>query len=145
MKSSFEKTINWNKYLWRKKKIKRNLIFRFLNWSKFSVKRLFVLTFENNANRKAQTECFFPRVEIDNYNVMIDEQYFFDQPVINDLRKFEIIPKVASGQGDDYAIDYLLDYAYFKENYKTIAIDLSNNKHLMLIWKQISKLILLGT
>ena len=145
MKSSFEKTINWNKYLWRKKKIKRNLIFRFLNWSKFSVKRLFVLTFENNVNRKAQTECFFPRVEIDNYNVMIDEQYFFDQPVINDLRKFEIIPKVASGQGDDYAIDYLLDYAYFKENYKTIAIDLSNNKHLMLIWKQISKLILLGT
>ena len=145
MKSSFEKTINWNKYLWRKKKIKRNLIFRFLNWSKFSVKRLFVLTFENNANRKAQTEWFFPRVDIDNYNVMIDEQYFFDQPVINDLRKFEIILKVASGQGDDYAIDYLLDYAYFKENYKTIAIDLSNNNHLMLIWKQISKLILLGT
>ena len=90
-------------------------------------------TFENNANRKTQIECFFPKVEINDHNFMIDKQYFFDQPVINDLRKFEIIPKVASGQGDDYTINYLLDYAYFKENYKAIAIDLSNNRHLMLI------------
>ena len=75
----------------------------------------------------------FPRVEIKDYNVMIDRQNFFDQSVINGLRKYENIPKVTSGQGDDYTIDYLLDYPYFKENYKTIAIDLNNNKYLMLI------------
>ena len=75
----------------------------------------------------------FPRVEIKDYNVMIDRQNFFDQSVINGLRKYENIPKVTSDQGDDYTIDYLLDYPYFKENYKTIAIDLNNNKHLMLI------------
>ena len=75
----------------------------------------------------------FPRVEIKDYNVMIDRQNFFDQSVINGLRKYENIPKVTSGQGDYYTIDYLLDYPYFKENYKTIAIDLNNNKYLMLI------------
>ena len=44
----------------------------------------------------------FPRVEIKDYNVMIDRQNFFDQSVINGLRKYENIPKVTSGQGDDY-------------------------------------------
>ena len=82
---------------------------------------------------KHRQNVLFPRVEIKDYNVMIDRQNFFDQSVINGLRKYENIPKVTSGQGDDYTIDYLLDYPYFKENYKTTAIDLNNNKHLMLI------------
>ena len=31
------------------------------------------------------------------------------------------------GQGDDYTTGCLLDYDYFKENYKIIAIDLSKH------------------
>ena len=37
---------------------------------------------------------------------------------------------------------FLLDYDYFNKYYKMIAIDLSINKHLMLIQKQYNKLIL---
>ena len=33
--------------------------------------------------------------------------------------------KIATGQGYDYTTGCLLDYPYFKENYKMIAIDLS--------------------
>ena len=36
------------------------------------------------------------------------------------------IRKIATGQGDDYTIGFLLDYLYFKENYKFIAVYLSN-------------------
>ena len=51
--------------------------------------------------------------------------------------------KIAVGQGDDYTTGCLLDYNYFKKHYKVIEIDFLNNKYLMLIQKQYSKLILL--
>ena len=41
------------------------------------------------------------------------------------ILKHENIRKIATGQGDDYTTGCLLDYPYFKENYKMIAIDLS--------------------
>ena len=56
---------------------------------------------------------------------MIDGLNFFDHPVKNDLRTYDIIQKIAIGQGDNCTIVCLLDYPYFKENYKLIAIDLS--------------------
>ena len=42
----------------------------------------------------------------------------------------ENIIKIATGQGDDYTTDYLLDYSQFKENCKVIAIDLSKQQAL---------------
>ena len=38
--------------------------------------------------------------------------------------------KIATGQGDDYTNDCLLDCLYFKGSYKMIAIDLSKQKAL---------------
>ena len=38
--------------------------------------------------------------------------------------------KVLTGHGDDYTTGFLLDYAYFKNNYRLIAIDLSKQKAL---------------
>ena len=40
------------------------------------------------------------------------------------------IRKIATGQGDDYTTGCLLDYSYFKEIYKMIAIDVSKQKAL---------------
>ena len=42
--------------------------------------------------------------------------------------KHENIRKIATGKGDDYTTGCLLDYSYFKENYKMIAIDLSKQQ-----------------
>ena len=36
--------------------------------------------------------------------------------------------KVSTGQGDDCTTGCLLDYAYFKDNYRLISVDLSNQK-----------------
>ena len=38
------------------------------------------------------------------------------------------IRKIATCQGDDYTTGYLLDYSYFKENYKMLAIDLNKQQ-----------------
>ena len=59
------------------------------------------------------------------YNVMIDGKIFFDQPINNKFKTYENSRKIATGKGDDYTTGCLLDYPYFKENYKMIAIDLS--------------------
>ena len=61
---------------------------------------------------------------------MIDGRKFFDQPINNDIKRFENITKIASGHGDDYANGSLLNCPFFKENYKMIVIDLSKQQAL---------------
>ena len=56
---------------------------------------------------------------------MIDGKNFFDQPINNMTKTYENIRKIATGQGDEYTTGCLLDYSYFKDHYKMIAIDLS--------------------
>ena len=75
-------------------------------------------------------QIVFPKVEIKDYNAMVDGKNFFDQPINSDLKTYENIRKIATGQGDDYTTGCLLDYSYFKENYKMIAIDLSRQNEL---------------
>ena len=41
------------------------------------------------------------KVEIKDYNVMIDGKNLFDQPVNSDLKTNENIRKIATSQGDD--------------------------------------------
>ena len=61
---------------------------------------------------------------------MIDGRNFFDQPIKNDIKTYENIRKIATGQGDDYTTDCLLDYNYFKKHCKRIAIYLRKQQAL---------------
>ena len=61
---------------------------------------------------------------------MINGQNFFNGPTQNDLRRYDNIQKVATGQGDDYTTGCLLDYPCFKEHYQLIVIDLSKQQAL---------------
>ena len=54
-------------------------------------------------------------MEIKDYNVMIDGQSIFDQPVKNNLRTYNNIRKITIDQGVDYTTGCLLDYPYFKK------------------------------
>ena len=54
---------------------------------------------------------------------MIDEQNLFKQPVKFNLITYDIIQKNATDQGYDYTTGCLLEYNYFKNYYKMIAID----------------------
>ena len=59
---------------------------------------------------------------------MIDGKKFFDQPIKNNKIMYENILKIATGQGDDYTTGCLLDYIYFRNYYKMIAVDLSKQQ-----------------
>ena len=76
------------------------------------VNRLFLLSFEDNDHRPSYKRYFLTAVEIKYDKLMIDGQRFFDQPVNNNLRTFDNIRKIATGQGDDYATGCLSDYNY---------------------------------
>ena len=56
--------------------------------------------------------------------------WFFDQPINSIIKTQENIRKIATAQGDDYTTGCLLDYSYFKDHYKMIAIDLSKQQDL---------------
>ena len=94
------------------------------------VNRLFVLAFENDAQRTSNKRYYIPNVEIKDCNVMIDGTNFFDQPTNNMIKTYENIRKITIGQGDDYTTGCLLDYTYFKKYYKMIAVDLSKQQAL---------------
>ena len=126
LKSGFERKISWNKYLAKPELLARNANLNHLIEPSFQdVNRLFVLAFEDDAQRTSNKRYYIPNVEIKDYNVMIDGKNFFDQPVKNDKVTYENIRKITIGQGDDYTTGCLLDYTYFKKYYKMIAVDLS--------------------
>ena len=101
-----------------------------------NVNRLFVLPFqriagENNTTkdyRDSFSHYYVPNVEIKDFNVLIDGKSFFDLPVKNEEEAYEKI--IDMSNNNDYTTGNLLDFAYFKENYKLIAIDLSKQTKL---------------
>ena len=84
--------------------------------------------FENVKDRKVRTGYYLPKVEIKEYSVMIDGKNVFDQPVNANVRRYDNIWKIVTGQRDDYTAGFLMDYNYFNEHCKMIAIDLSKQQ-----------------
>ena len=79
LKSGFKRTVNWNKYQSEVLREIQNQFLDFLNDSIFQiVYRLFVLSFENDNDRKVKTEYYLIKVEIKDYNVIIDGKNVFD-------------------------------------------------------------------
>ena len=131
LKSGFKRVINWNRYLSKPELLAQNPNLNHLIEPSFQgVNKLFVLTFENDDDRTSNDEYYLPTVEIKDYNIMINGENFFDQPKKNNKVTYENIRKIAAGQGDDYTTGCLLDYPYFLDTYKMIAVDLSTQQAL---------------
>ena len=94
------------------------------------VNRLFVLAFENDTQRTSHSGNYLPNVELKDYNIMINGENFFDQPIKTNKVTYENIRKIDTGPGNDYTTGCLLDYPYFKDSYKMIAVDLSKQQAL---------------
>ena len=83
LKSGFKRTISWNKYLSKPELLRQNPNLNHLVEPSFQgVNRLFVLAFQNDAQRRSNKR-YLPNVEIKDYSVMIGGKNFFDQPVKN--------------------------------------------------------------
>ena len=92
---------------------------------------MFVLSFPRNNNtdsRYSYSNYYVPKVKINNFNVLIDGKSFFDLPVKNEEGAHEKIIEMSNNNG--YTTGNLLDFGYFKKNYKLIATDLSKQTKL---------------
>ena len=131
LKSGFKRVINWNKYLSKPESFKRNANLSYLVEPSFQgINRLFVLAFEGDTQRTSHSGYYLPNVEIKDCNIMINGENFFDHTIKNNKVTYENIRKIATGQGDDCTTGCLLDYSYFMDTYKMIAVDLSKQQAL---------------
>ena len=62
------------------------------------------------------------------YNAVITGKNVFNQPIKNNKIAYGNIRKIAAGEGDDSTTGCLLDYPYFKDTYKMVAVDLSKQQ-----------------
>ena len=67
------------------------------------------------------------------------QENFCDQPIKNLTKQLDKARKTSIGKADNYTTGCLLDYTYFKDNYKLIAVDLSKQKPLMMLQGPLSK------
>ena len=82
----------------------------------------------NTDNRDSFSHYYVPNVRISDFNVLIDGKNFFDLPVKNEEETYE--KTIDMSNNNDYTTGNLIDFTYFKENYKWIAIDLSKQTKL---------------
>ena len=131
LKSGFKRAINWNKYLSKPELLAQNPSLNHLTEPNFQgVNTLFVLALENDNHRTIHDRYYPPNVGIKDYNIMINGENLFDQPIKNNKVTYENIRKIATGQGDDYTTGCLLDYPYFADTYKMNAVDLRKQEAL---------------
>ena len=135
-KKVFQRSIYWNEY--KTKEINEDAdanVFKYINLdpSFQGVNRLFVMAY-NRANcqptRNGQRKYYLPRIDLEKYYVIIDGRNFYDNPIESDIEKYRELKKVMIGKGEDYTTGSLLDFNYFNEHYKLVAVDLSKRKEL---------------
>ena len=91
-----------------------------------NVNRLFVLAYQDNANRQSFSNFYSPNVMVKDYNVIIDKLAFFYLPIKAKEKAYE--KNIYISRNNEYTTGNLLDYDYFKKYYKLIAMDLSKQQ-----------------
>ena len=62
--------------------------------------------------------------------MLINATHFYNLPNGDQMKKYDEIRKIVRGQGHDYTTGCLLQYQYFKDQYKLLVLDLSKQKKL---------------
>ena len=137
LSKGFERTVVWNEY---KSKIEtvtvagndNNFKRTTLYVSFQGVIKLFAAAYEtNNIKRNANTEkskrrYYLPRVEIKDYNILIDGRNFYDQNVNSSIVRYNELLIMITGRSEDYSTVCLLDYDYYLKDFNIVGIDLSH-------------------
>ena len=67
-----------------------------------------------------------------------------EKTIDSDIKRYEEIRKLTTGQGEDYTTGCLLDYDYIKNHYRLMAVDLSRQKELDAYPKSIQQIEFVG-
>ena len=129
LKSGFKRTIKWNKYRSEMTyQTKTNILNYLIDPTFNKINRLFFLSFKNEEDRTCFSKYYRPKIEIKDFNVLVDGKRFFDVPAKNKEKASEKIIEI--GKKNVYTTGNLLDYEYFSKHYKVIAIEISKQTEL---------------
>ena len=110
----FKRTISWNKYRSGITTQTKNNNLDYLIDPLFrNINRLFVLSFKNgndDPTRNSFDEYYMPLAEVKDFNALIDNKPFFNQPIKNKQETYEKLVKMS--RNNDYTTGNLLDYLY---------------------------------
>ena len=149
LSEGFKRPIYWNEYkvIPNKNYNVNEYIREWLDASIQGVNRLFVLAYgreNDDATENSHRKYFLLRMKIKKYNIEIDGRNFYDQSINDSIKQYDEIRKISTGQGDDYTAGCLLDFAYFKNDFRLITADLSKQKALDADPKAIQQIIFTG-
>ena len=124
LSKGFKRTVYWNEYKAIDNKIvgiaannEEKYITELLDSSYQGVKRLLVLVYNNKeGNDQVSVDSYkkyFPRIEIENYNIKIDGKNFYDQPINDSIKQYDEIRKISTEQGDDYTTGLFVGFCLF--------------------------------
>ena len=84
LKSGLKRTIKWNKYRSEMtNQTKTNHLNHLIDSTFTKVHKLFVLSFKNEENKTSFSKYWVPKVEIKDFNVLVDGKIFSDVPMKN--------------------------------------------------------------
>ena len=128
IKQGFKRKTSWKKY-WSEiaTQIKENNLNYLIDPIFTNISRLFVLSFKNgddNLLRDSFNKYYRPLAKIKDFEELIDNKQFFQQPVKKKQEGYEKLIEMLR-RNNGYATRNILDYLYHQNYYELIGIHLS--------------------
>ena len=125
IKQGFKRKISWKKY-WSEiaTQIKENNLNYLIDPIFTNISRLFVLSFKNgddNLLRDSFNKYYRPLAKIKDFEELIDNKQFFQQPVKKKQEGYEKLIEMLR-RNNGYATRNILDYLYHQNYYELIGI-----------------------
>ena len=96
LKSGFERTSKWNKYRSEMtNQTKTNNLNCLIDATFNKINGLFVIKFENEEDRTSFSKYYTPKVDMKDFNVLVDGNIFFDVLVKNKEKVYEKIMNIS--------------------------------------------------
>ena len=80
----------------------------------------------NTDNPQSHRRYFLPRVEVKDYNVLIDGRNFYDQNINDSITRYNELLKLTTGKSEDYTTGCLIDYDYYVKDWRIVVVNLSH-------------------
>ena len=129
-----ETSLYWNEYKTKGENWNTtNEVKYFLKSNFVQFNRLFALvhTNEDAASKRFKAKRYYlKKGNINNYDVIINGKNFYDQQIDSDIKWYRKIKELATGQGEDYTTERLLDYEYINNQYRLIVVNLLRQREL---------------
>ena len=85
LSEEFKRPVYWNEFKTKVESNNDNNLTRFYLDTSFQ---------GNKVERDSHRKSFLPKVNITNYNILIDDRNFYDQPISEQIKKYEELRKM---------------------------------------------------